>query len=90
MKSTTINNKEYYYKLTLSACKKFKEKFGVNVINADKQDVEQLQYLLFYGLEGGAKVNGEKFDLDIGVLDNYDIPQLCEKLLDVKDEPPKK
>ena len=91
MKITTINNKEYSYKLTISACKKFKERFGINVTAVDSSDVEQLQYLLFYGLEGGARVNEEKFDLKIEVLDNYDITELCEKLVDVKeDEDPKK
>ena len=48
--------------------------------------MEQLQYLLLYGLEAGAKVNEDKFDLKIEVLDNYDISELCEKLVDVKDE----
>jgi len=91
MKSTIINEKEYPYKLTISACKKFKEKFKINVSKADSSDVEQLQYLLYLGLEGGAAVNEIEFDLDIKVLDNYDITELCEKMLDVKeDEDPKK
>ena len=86
MKTTIINEKEYSYKLTISACKKFKIKFGVNITKVDSDDVEQIQYLLFYGLEGGSNVNGDKFDLKIEVLDNYDILELCEKLEDVKEE----
>jgi hypothetical protein len=89
MKSTTINDKEYYYKLTISACKKFKEKCGVNAIAIDAKDVEQLQYLLFYGLEAGTTLKGEKFDLKIEVLDGFDIEELCQKLEDVKDDPKK-
>ena len=91
MKTTIINEKEYPYMLTIWACKEFKNKFGINVTNVESNDVEQLQYLLYYGLQGGAKVNEEKFDLKIEVLDNFDITELCEKLLDVKeDENPKK
>jgi hypothetical protein len=91
MKKTTINGKEYYYKMTISACKKFKEQFKVNITRADSTDVEQLTWTLFLGLEAGTKMENVEFDLKIEDFDNYDISELCEKLLDVNDvEDPKK
>ena len=90
MKTTTINEKEYFYKMTISACKKFKEKFKVNVAEADPADVEQLQYILFLGLEAGTKIEKGEFDLKADFFDNYDLKELNKVVDEITPESAKK
>lgn len=84
MKKTTINGKEYFYKMTISACKKFKNQLGIDVVSIDEKDVEQLLWSLFLGLEAGTNIQyPDTFDLKIEDLEVFDIPELCKHLLAV-------
>ena len=64
MKTVKLNGKEYPYKFTISACKKFKEKFGADITQAGT-DPEALALVIFYGIEAGCKIEKKEFDLDI-------------------------
>ena len=78
MKTVKLNGKEYPYKFTIGAAKKFKEKFDVNVTQVDPNDLEQLQHIVFYGMQSGSKVEGKDFDLTIDALEDLDIEELAD------------
>jgi len=78
MKKVEINGKDYYFKVTISAAKKFKNKFKCDVTVMSVSDVEQVQYLIYYGLEAGCKIEGVKFDLTVESFDDYSLVELTE------------
>ena len=78
MKKVEINGNDYFFKVTISAAKKFKNKFKCDVTVMSVSDVEHVQYLIYYGLEAGCKIEGVKFDLTVESFDDYSIVELTE------------
>ena len=86
MKIITIKDKEYKYKMTIKAAKDFKSHCGVNVTQLDPNDIEHLQCLIFYGLEGGAVSEGKIFDLKLEDFDNLSIEEFSKIARNINNE----
>lgn len=66
-----LNGREFPFKLTLGAMSKFDNKFKsenisiLNLSDVSKLRIEHMTHLMFYGIEGGYKFEGEKCPIKI-------------------------
>jgi hypothetical protein len=98
-KTINIAGREFPVRMTLGVYRKFDNKFkseGMSVLKMG--DVSQLRtehivQLVFYGIEAGAKSEGEKLDINIEwIYDNVDVSELGELMsaMGVDDDAQKK
>lgn len=78
MKQIELNGKKHPFKATLTALRKFEEKFDTSfALVAAGLRVDQLLSYIYFGIEAGYKIEGKKFDIDYEELsDSLDIDDL--------------
>ena len=98
-KTIKIANREFPVRMTLGVYRKFDNKFkseGMSVLkmgDVGSLRTEHIVQLVFYGIEAGAKFEGEKLDIDVEwIYENVEVSELGELMsaMGVKDDAQKK
>jgi len=72
MNTIKVNNKEYPFKLTLSALMQFEDYFEKSFSKIDEEmRVKEMVYLLWAGLKAGAKIEKKEFDMSLEDLGDF-------------------
>ena len=76
MEYIKFKNKEYPYKMTIAACKEFKQKCKKDILQCKFDEVEEIQWMLFLGIKYGCKAEDNIEYLELADLDSLDLKEM--------------